>query len=119
MEFNELHIYNIIASYIPVDDAESCVFLANPIKKSVKRGDYNRYVLTTHDPNTTYFAENKLCKNGEFTLFSFCELYNVDIRKIDGALFLNHLVKILDELVKPTRDDIYKIFKNSYKYLLI
>ena len=72
MEFPERNIYNIIASYIPVSNAKECI-------------------LTEKQ---AYFAENINCSNGEFTVFSFCKLYNLDTNIIDGDMFGYHIQKI-------------------------
>ena len=45
-----------------------------------------------------HLAENRYCGEGEFTVFSFCELYNVDVKRINGTLFRSHLFKLLDKI---------------------
>ena len=77
MEFSDSNIYNIIASYIQVSDITECVM--------------------SDTDEQTHFSENKACANGEFTCFSFCELYNVDIKYIEGSIFAIHLSKIAQE----------------------
>lgn len=76
MEFADTNIYKIIAGYIQVSDITEFVISDNG--------------------ELTHFSENKDCKNGEFSCFSFCELYNIDTKYIDGSMFGNHLRKITD-----------------------
>jgi len=77
----------IIANYIGIDDNDTII-----IKKSSTNCIKKHKIKNCKCDN--FYGENAKMKMGEFSVISFCEIYQLDLRKIEGKIFNNFLKKL-------------------------